>query len=202
MKQKRLERGNRLHNDQKNHGNRIVIFSDEKTFTVDPVVNKQNDRIVSFGQNIWVTERVNNQTFGLCDDAWSRGIEWRKDAPSVVPTWLQANHCCLKIFSSRKSYLGWKKKLKNSNYVFQQDGAPAHTANIVQEWLGLNPRTSGCHSRLTWTPSNTASGRTLRPRPVKFATAVYRSWSFPLIVHGLLWEKISATKFARISDLV
>ena len=46
MKQKRLERSNRLLTDLQNHGNRIVIFSDEKTFTVDPVVNKRNDRIV------------------------------------------------------------------------------------------------------------------------------------------------------------
>ena len=52
MKQKRPERGNRLLNDLKNHGNRIVIFSDKKTFTAVPVVNKQNDRIVSFGQDI------------------------------------------------------------------------------------------------------------------------------------------------------
>ena len=51
-KQMRLERGNRLLNDLKNRGNRIVIFSDEKTSTVDPVVNKRNDRIVSFGQDI------------------------------------------------------------------------------------------------------------------------------------------------------
>ena len=68
MKQKRLQRGNRLLNDLKNRGNRIVIFSD-KTFTVDLVVNKQNDRIVSYGQVIRVTERVYNQTSGLCDDA-------------------------------------------------------------------------------------------------------------------------------------
>ena len=47
MKQKSLERGNRLLNDLRNHVNRIVIFSDEKTFTVDPVLNKQNDRIVT-----------------------------------------------------------------------------------------------------------------------------------------------------------
>ena len=58
MKQKRLERGNRILNDLKNHGNRIVIFSDEKTFTVDPVVNKQNDRIASFGQDIFELRNV------------------------------------------------------------------------------------------------------------------------------------------------
>ena len=81
----------------------LLFFSDEKTFTVDPVVDKQNNRIVSFGQDLWVTERVYNQTSGLCDDAWSRGIEWRKDAPSVVPTWLQANRCCLQRCSCHEN---------------------------------------------------------------------------------------------------
>ena len=52
MKLKRLERGNRLLNDLKNLGNRVVIFSDEKTFTVGAVVNKRNDRIVSLGRDI------------------------------------------------------------------------------------------------------------------------------------------------------
>ena len=81
MKQKRLERGlTAFLTIRKNHGNRIVIFSDEKTFTVDFAVNKLNDRIVSFG--------CLQPTSGLCDDVWSRRIEWRKDAPSVVLTWV------------------------------------------------------------------------------------------------------------------
>ena len=33
--------------------------------------------------------------------------------------------------------LPWVRKIaRNANYVFQQHGAPTHTANIVQEWLG------------------------------------------------------------------
>ena len=36
----------------KRQGNRVFIISDEKTFTVDPVINKQNDRVISFGQDI------------------------------------------------------------------------------------------------------------------------------------------------------
>ena len=33
--------------------------------------------------------------------------------------------------------LPWVKKItKKSDYVFQQDGAPAHTAKTVQDWLG------------------------------------------------------------------
>ncbi|QQP50881.1 Putative transposable element [Caligus rogercresseyi] len=33
------------------------------------------------------------------------------------------------------------KKAKKSSYVFQQDGAPAHTANVVQKWMADNMET-------------------------------------------------------------
>ncbi len=44
----RVERGQCILNDLKHHGNRVIFFSDEKTFTVDPVINKQNDCIICF----------------------------------------------------------------------------------------------------------------------------------------------------------
>ena len=69
-----------------------------------------------------------------------------------------------------------------------------------QTWTYI-PRTPGRHSRLTWTPSTTTSGRILRARPVKFVSAVQRSWSFPLIFNGPLWEKISSAKFAKENNL-
>ena len=52
MIQKHLERNICLLNDLKNHKNRILIFTDEKTFTVDPVFNKQNNCILTFGKDI------------------------------------------------------------------------------------------------------------------------------------------------------
>ena len=44
----RLERCKKILNDLKHSRDRIIFFSDEKTFTVDPVINKQNDRVVCF----------------------------------------------------------------------------------------------------------------------------------------------------------
>ena len=44
--------------NMKNFGNQIFIFFDEKTFTVDPVFNKQNDRVVAFGNDISEHHRV------------------------------------------------------------------------------------------------------------------------------------------------
>ena len=47
MAQKRLEKSNSLLNDLKITGIEF-IFSYDKTFTVDPVFNKQNNQIVAF----------------------------------------------------------------------------------------------------------------------------------------------------------
>ena len=52
MLQKRLERSTRLLNDLKTHGKQSLIFAVEKTFTVDPVLNKQNDRSVTFENDV------------------------------------------------------------------------------------------------------------------------------------------------------
>ena len=52
MIQKCLERRICFLNDMKNHGNQILVFSDEKRFTVDPVFNKQNDCVATFGKDI------------------------------------------------------------------------------------------------------------------------------------------------------
>ena len=51
MVQKRLERSTRLLNGVKNHGNRNLIFYDEKTFNLDPDFSKQNDKVVAFGND-------------------------------------------------------------------------------------------------------------------------------------------------------
>ena len=68
--------------------------------------------------------------------------------------------------------LSWMRNItNNANYLFQQDGAPAHTAKIVQEWLGSDMNFWPPQSP-DLSPSTTASGRILRARPVKFATAV------------------------------
>ena len=50
--QKRLEGSIGLLNDLKNRENRLLIFSYQKFFTVDPVFNKQNDRVVKFGNDV------------------------------------------------------------------------------------------------------------------------------------------------------
>lgn len=91
-KQKRLDRAKLLLNNLKNHGNRVVIFSDEKTFTVDPVMNKQNDRVVSFGQDVseyrYVSTTKHPATVMMLGVVASNGL---KMPPHLVPNGIPAN---------------------------------------------------------------------------------------------------------------
>ena len=130
LRKRRLERCRRL---LKSNGNRILIFSDEKTFTVDPVINKQNDRVVSFGQDIstvrYVTTTKHPASVMMLGVVASNGEK-------MPPVWFKAGYRLsaedYKNILSTK-VLPWVSKITNKkDYVFQQDDAPTHTAKVVQ----------------------------------------------------------------------
>lgn len=50
-KKSRFDRAKKLLNQLKNNGDRVIFFSDEKTFNVDPAINRRNDRFVDLGHN-------------------------------------------------------------------------------------------------------------------------------------------------------
>ena len=78
--------------------------------------------------------------------------------------------------------LPWIRKIVKDDdyrYVFQQDGAPAHTSKVVQDWMSSNmtfwPKDFGPHSRLILIRWTTACGRTLTAKPSKIATTTLRN---------------------------
>ncbi|QQP53360.1 Putative transposable element, partial [Caligus rogercresseyi] len=96
-----------------------------KTFTVDPVYNKQNDRVICFGNVSNVIRSVSKTkhpaSMMMLGIVASTGDQ---DAADLVPDRL------LKTKITKKS--------GKSSYVFQQDGAPAHTCKAVQDWMETN----------------------------------------------------------------
>ncbi|QQP37062.1 Putative transposable element [Caligus rogercresseyi] len=91
---------------------RVIIFSDEKTWTVDPVRNRRNDCYLSFG-GILTPCKCN--VLGIC------GLQW---------------HRCTTHLVLKTKFLPWvRENFHDGNVVFQQDGAPAHTALTAQNWL-------------------------------------------------------------------
>lgn len=138
MKIKRLERSSLLLSSLKGKASgRIRLFSDEKIFCLDAKVNRQNDR--------WIVKDV-------------------KDVPVIGRTKHPSSVHVLMVISSEghvmppfffekgqavntEVYLNvlkdhvkpWIIKIVgNRPYVFQQDGAPAHTSRRVQDWMANN----------------------------------------------------------------
>jgi hypothetical protein len=142
-KEKRFERAKILLNVLKSKKQPVIFFTDEKIFDLDSVSNSRLDRYLSSERASDVPEHVrfkfqtkhpqNVMVFGLiASDGkamppffWPKGTkvnteEYLKVLKNVVKPWIRAN------YGPRK------------NYIFQQDGAPCHTANRTQKWLGDN----------------------------------------------------------------
>ena len=70
---------------------------------------------------------------------------------------------------------------KKSNYLFQQNGAPAHPAKTVHDWFDANmwawPKGFAPLSHQIWTPSTSACGLVLKKRLAR--DAISTQMSFP-----------------------
>ncbi len=128
-----------LYNLKKACANQVIIFSDEKTWTVNPVRNRRNDRYLCFGD---VDESVRTlSTTKHPASVMSLGFMASNGiaAPLIwFPARLRLTAAdYLKVLQDK--FLPWvRTTFPDGNVVFQQDGAPAHSAKIVQKWLGEN----------------------------------------------------------------
>ncbi|EFO83229.1 hypothetical protein CRE_03542 [Caenorhabditis remanei] len=101
---KRLERSKKLLQRTRNGEHLVTVFSDEKLFTVQAEFNPQNHRVLA------ETSEELLQTEGPF-------------IKLLIPLILE------------KTLLPWAQKHFNGRrWVFQQDGAPAHTAKLSQQW--------------------------------------------------------------------
>lgn len=120
----------------------VIFFSDEKTFDVDPSHNHQNDRCIAFGGPPDVNDpRGVSTTTKHAPSAMMLGVVG-SDGSRMNPVWFPTGY--------RLTGRDYVEVLKNhvkpfiegvvgdAPYVFQQDGAPAHTSKVAQEWLDGN----------------------------------------------------------------
>ena len=141
MKVKRLSRSKCLLSRFATHGLDQVLFSDEKLFTIEEVSNSQNDRILSSSSST-IPEKyryVQRTQKPLSVMVWA-GISSVGRTPLVfVPSGVKINAATYKelVLEPILEDLG-EKMFNNQPFVFQQDGAPAHTARTTQQWLQNN----------------------------------------------------------------
>lgn len=141
-KEKREARAKLLLNDVKHSSGRVTIFSDEKLFCVDRVLNRRNSRYISSEKVEDVPEHVKH-------------VYKTKHPAKVMVLGVVASHGkkCPIIFIPQndkvnsdvyinlltKNVLPWlRKTYPDNNYVWQQDGAPCHTSRKTQKFLQDN----------------------------------------------------------------
>src|SRR6218665_2005610 len=52
--------------------------------------------------------------------------------------WSKSNNSCVPVQRTEIKLIEDCKQLMPAGFIFQQDGAPAHTARVTQEWLHAN----------------------------------------------------------------
>ena len=115
-----------------------ILFSDEKIFTIEEVTNSQNDRILAKTSHT-ISEKdkfIDRVQKPLSVMVWG-GISANSRANLVfVPQGVKINaQTYLDLILEKEIKCAGRRLFKNHPWIFQQDSAPAHRANLTQEWL-------------------------------------------------------------------
>lgn len=134
-KKKREDRSKQLLNRFSGNDYQNILFTDEKMFTIEQFVNKQNDRIYSKSQpNVSISRTGHPKSVMVFAGITSDG----KTPLIFLDQGIKMNSNNY-ISVLKKEVLPWAQKhFRKRIWCFQQDGAPAHKARIVQDWCRQN----------------------------------------------------------------
>lgn len=138
-KARRLDKAKKLLSRLKNpkEPHPLIFFSDEKNFTQNQKINRRNNRWLcsdpadvpvvmrsKFPSEVMVLGVVSNEGHIMPPHFFPKGLricakDYLEVLKDVVKPWMD-------------------QTAGGRHYIFQQDGAPAHTANIVQKWCKEN----------------------------------------------------------------
>ena len=138
--QKRLERSKALLRRLTVPRSKRIFFTDEKAFYLDPPVGTQNNRVWAASRKADVpAERLLMQrarfsqhvmvSAGICYGGKGR-LHFVPDKTKINAGYYSSDLLPLLLHDCHH--------LLQHDFVFQQDGAPAHTAQQTQEWLATN----------------------------------------------------------------
>ena len=139
-KRKRLDRSKLLLKRLTVAKSKRVFYTDEKVFYIDPPINSQNNRLWSSGRKSTVpVNRLLVQRAKFSQRLMvSAGVCYGgKGRLHFVPdgTKINANYYCDELLPLLVDDCS---TILHDDFVFQQDGAPSHTARHTQEWLAVN----------------------------------------------------------------
>jgi inhibitor of nuclear factor kappa-B kinase subunit alpha len=137
---KRLQRSKQLLRRLTQQRVKSIFFTDEKIFHLSPPVNTQNNRVWSTGRKRDVkperllVQRAKFSTHVMVSAGVCYGGKGRLhfvDEKAKINTQYYINNLLPKLFDD-------SRELLTNQFIFQQDGAPAHTSRQTQEWITQN----------------------------------------------------------------
>ena len=153
-KQKRLHRGKLMLQEMERAAGKVFIWSDEKMFTVEAVTNKQNDRVYAkSSKDLSVNARSHlKRQKPASVMVWAAVASNGSKSPLIViEEGVKVNsHVYLNMLEEK--VLPWLTESFGDDFIFTQDGAPAHTANVTQQWC--KDHFPGFWDKQMWPPSS------------------------------------------------
>ena len=139
-KEKRLQRAKALLHRFKVHDRKCLFFTDKKNFYLNPLVSYQNDRVWTCGKKASIKQSrllVECEKFvkhvtvltGVCFGGKGR-LHFVEEKAKV--------DCAYYVGYLLSNLVENCNCLLPTGFIFQQDGAPAHTARSTQNWLQAN----------------------------------------------------------------
>ena len=124
--------------------NRIsVIWTDEKLFTVEAAFNRQNDRVMAVSiEDVPMDQRTVCRSQGAASVmVWAGVTSCGKKTPLIfIDKGVKINQNTYRDMLASQVLPWIRGQDWPHGFVFQQDGAPAHTSNMVQDWCQDNFR--------------------------------------------------------------
>ena len=115
-----------------------LVFTDEKKFDIQQVVNQQNDRVWGSSSTIGgrvVTRRQNPQSVMV----WGAVTATRRSPLVFVPSGVKLNSQRYISDILEICLLPWAKEhFQGSAWSLQQDSAPSHGSKLTQAWIQRN----------------------------------------------------------------
>ena len=183
-KSKRLERCKAMLSRFTNGRHKQILFSDEKLFTVQQVLNKQNHRILATDKSTLPesTFRVSRTQKPASVMVWA-GVTATGRTPLIfIPQGVKINQSVYRESILENVLKPWAQShFGNDLWIFQQDSAPAHKAKSTQKWCKTN--FPGVISSEEWPPCSPDLN------PLDFSI-----WS-------ILEERVNATPHRSVEDL-
>ena len=169
MKQQRKDRCKGLLRRCRQDAHLSILFTDEKVFTVEQVLNKQNDRIYAKSRSHTVISRKSHPQSVMV----FAGITSNGKTPLIfVPQGVKVNSANY-LDLLRTEVLPWAQThFQNKPWTYQQDSAPLTKLVLFKTSVA---RTSQDSSQLKSDPPfllitihlTTASGRSWKPKPAQ-----------------------------------